>query len=169
MMGQYCSLYKECKMCGRTKWYKEFPSKGYRRRRAYCRECKQLYIFDVSRLKVSDIIVQIKVFSNRKIRYKVKYEEAKQLIEEGMAGIVHETLIHQFYSKQSFRKKILERDNHTCVYCGQHGNTIDHVVPLSKGGRSTFKNCVCACMKCNLGKGNLSLEEYLLLNRTDLL
>ena len=35
---------------------------------------------------------------------------------------------------RKLREKILVRDNYTCQYCGQLGNTIDHIIPLSKGG-----------------------------------
>ncbi|QHC05849.1 hypothetical protein GRQ40_12650 [Anoxybacillus sp. PDR2] len=39
--------------------------------------------------------------------------------------------------------------------------TIDHIIPKSKGGISSFKNCICACKRCNTKKGDLSSEEYL--------
>ena len=98
-----CNLYKTCKICGKSKWYKEFASKGNRRRRSYCKQCNNLYSFDINQLKLSDIEVRIKLPSNRKIRYKISYEKAKLLVEESMAGIVHETLIHKFYDDKSFR------------------------------------------------------------------
>lgn len=83
-------------MCRRRKWYKEFPSKGYRRRRAYCRECKNLYSFDFKKLEDENIEVRSKSPSKRKISYTVSYEEAKVLVQQRLAGIVHETLIHKF-------------------------------------------------------------------------
>ncbi|WP_420909473.1 HNH endonuclease [Bacillus infantis] len=148
-------------MCRRTKWYKEFPSKGYRRRRSYCRECKNLYSFDAKKLVNSEIEVRIKLPSKRKISYSVSYEEAKVLVQQGMAGIVHETLIHKFYDKQSFKKRILERDNNTCFYCGLYGDTVDHIVPKIRGGISSFLNCVCACYRCNANKSDLSINDFL--------
>ncbi|MCA1200857.1 HNH endonuclease [Priestia flexa] len=78
-----------------------------------------------------------------------------------MAGVVHETLIHKFYDKQSFKKRILERDNNTCFYCGQYGDTVDHIVPKIRGGISSFSNCICACYRCNTNKGDLSLNDFL--------
>lgn len=58
------------------------------------------------------------------------------------------------------RKNVLRRDNHSCVYCGTTKDlTIDHVVPLSKGGAHDWGNVVTACKSCNHRKGNRSLEQ----------
>lgn len=50
------------------------------------------------------------------------------------------------------------RDEYTCQYCGigvtRKTATLDHVLPLSHGGKNVWENCVCACAKCNLAKGN---------------
>lgn len=54
---------------------------------------------------------------------------------------------------------VLLRDAHTCVYCGSHGNTVDHVLPRSRGGRSTWLNLVAACRDCNNRKRNRTPEE----------
>jgi 5-methylcytosine-specific restriction endonuclease McrA len=51
------------------------------------------------------------------------------------------------------RRGVLERDERTCQYCGaENAHTIDHVVPRSQGGRSTWKNTVAACDPCNQRK-----------------
>lgn len=61
---------------------------------------------------------------------------------------------------QVSRKGILARDNHTCAYCGVYGaNTVDHVTPSSKGGKSSWMNLVAACKECNNRKRNRSPEE----------
>ena len=56
------------------------------------------------------------------------------------------------------RHNLFLRDLFTCQYCGdtQSGKnlTIDHVVPLSKGGKTAWENCVTACKECNHRKGN---------------
>lgn len=61
------------------------------------------------------------------------------------------------------RKNVLLRDNHQCQYCGCHLTTKnlswDHVVPRDKGGKTTWRNIVSSCQKCNVKKGNKSLEE----------
>ena len=53
---------------------------------------------------------------------------------------------------RKLREKILIRDQYICQYCGQYGNTIDHIFPLSKGGLDIEDNMCCACVKCNSGK-----------------
>jgi len=57
------------------------------------------------------------------------------------------------------RRNILERDGHTCQYCGKSGNTIDHIQPRSRGGGNSWTNCVCACGPCNRKKKNMTPSE----------
>lgn len=61
------------------------------------------------------------------------------------------------------RRNIYLRDNHTCQYCGKVPKkeelTIDHVVPRSKGGKTTWENVVLACIKCNMKKGSKLVQE----------
>ena len=53
------------------------------------------------------------------------------------------------------RRAVFARDNWTCQYCGSRGNlTVDHVIPRSKGGGSTWDNIVASCAPCNRRKGN---------------
>lgn len=55
------------------------------------------------------------------------------------------------------RRNIFARDHNRCQYCGVRVATselsIDHVVPRSQGGKTTWDNVVCACTKCNVRKG----------------
>lgn len=59
------------------------------------------------------------------------------------------------------RKNILRRDNFRCMYCNKANLplTIDHVIPKSRRGESTWENLVCACVSCNNKKGNRTPEE----------
>lgn len=58
------------------------------------------------------------------------------------------------------RHNIFKRDGGRCQYCGTTKDlTLDHVIPRSKGGKSTWTNLVTACKKCNAKKGDLSLEK----------
>ena len=61
------------------------------------------------------------------------------------------------------RRNVFKRDRYTCQYCGkQPGSeelTIDHVVPRSQGGLSTWENCVLACIECNARKANRTPEQ----------
>jgi 5-methylcytosine-specific restriction endonuclease McrA len=60
------------------------------------------------------------------------------------------------------KKNILLRDDYTCQYCSVKGErlmTVDHIVPKSKGGPSTWENLVAACMQCNNRKNNRTPED----------
>ena len=61
------------------------------------------------------------------------------------------------------RKNLWRRDGSYCQYCGVRPHddeiTVDHVVPKSRGGKSTFDNCVLACVDCNKRKANCTPEE----------
>jgi 5-methylcytosine-specific restriction endonuclease McrA len=54
------------------------------------------------------------------------------------------------------RKAVLARDAYTCQYCGRQapGLTVDHVIPRSRGGSSSWENIVASCAPCNRKKGN---------------
>jgi len=61
------------------------------------------------------------------------------------------------------RKNIYFRDRNRCQYCGRKYQprelNLDHVTPLSRGGKSTWENVVCCCFACNHRKGdNLPAE-----------
>ncbi len=60
-------------------------------------------------------------------------------------------------------RNLFRRDLHTCAYCGKssgdHELTKDHIKPQSRGGPTTWMNCVTACKKCNNKKDNRTPEE----------
>lgn len=59
------------------------------------------------------------------------------------------------------RQNVFKRDHHTCQYCGKQPRdlTIDHVMPLSRGGKDTWENTVAACTRCNRKKGARTPDE----------
>lgn len=61
------------------------------------------------------------------------------------------------------RRNIFARDENRCQYCGKKFPTselsIDHVVPRSQGGGTSWDNVVCACVKCNVRKGGRTPHE----------
>jgi hypothetical protein len=61
------------------------------------------------------------------------------------------------------RRNIMKRDNNTCQYCGIHiqgeNQTIDHVVPRSRGGPHAWKNVAASCKRCNSRKADRTPEE----------
>ena len=58
------------------------------------------------------------------------------------------------------RTNIFKRDSSTCQYCGSISDlSIDHVIPRSRGGGSSWKNLITACKSCNAKKGDETPEE----------
>ena len=61
------------------------------------------------------------------------------------------------------RFRVFERDNFTCQYCGKRPPEVilhvDHVYPVSKGGKGEIENLITACADCNLGKATLELGK----------
>ena len=54
---------------------------------------------------------------------------------------------------------MLRRDGGVCAYCSELADTVDHVVPRSKGGRHDWSNVVASCKRDNLLKGDRLLSE----------
>lgn len=57
------------------------------------------------------------------------------------------------------RAGVLRRDGRRCAYCTRRADTIDHVIPRSRGGRHTWENCVAACRTCNSRKADRLIDE----------
>lgn len=67
-----------------------------------------------------------------------------------------------YRNKVPFSKRnIYVRDKNRCVYCDIKSKnlTIDHVIPKSRGGKTTWNNCVASCKKCNATKANRTPRE----------
>jgi len=58
-------------------------------------------------------------------------------------------------------RRVMRRDHYTCQYEGCHNraDTIDHIVPLCQGGRSTWQNLVACCLLCNQFKGGRTPDQ----------
>lgn len=57
------------------------------------------------------------------------------------------------------RRAVFGRDGNLCQYCGAAAESLDHVVPRSRGGAHTWDNVVACCRRCNVKKGNRLLNE----------
>ncbi|SRR5215204_2938299 len=66
---------------------------------------------------------------------------------------------------KQYRKELIDavykRDNYTCVYCLAPASTVDHVVPLSRGGKWRLNNLVACCIWCNNEKSDNSLKGFI--------
>ena len=64
----------------------------------------------------------------------------------------------------ALRRRVIERDGYHCVYCDEDLENaeihMDHLIPESAGGATTYDNLQVTCRKCNLAKSTLSDEEF---------
>jgi 5-methylcytosine-specific restriction endonuclease McrA len=131
---------KQCKRCGDDKPLTEFRCGG---KEFYCKSCK------------SEIDRNCKASPRGKAKQAISYSRYKirQSEEE-----VEDTLT-------SYEVGFLLGEGF-CMYCQQPleyaESTIDHIVPLKRGGRNTFDNIACTCSNCNRSKGTLPVILFLL-------
>jgi 5-methylcytosine-specific restriction endonuclease McrA len=61
------------------------------------------------------------------------------------------------------RRNLFARDGHRCQYCGttppSQQLSLDHVIPRSRGGDTSWENVVCCCLHCNTRKGGRTPQE----------
>lgn len=88
-----------------------------------------------------------------------------------LADINFECTLSEYQSKgqrklmtKALRDKIKIRDNYTCQICGKYmtdevGLQIDHIIPISKGGKSIESNLQVLCSKCNGSKSDKVIAE----------
>jgi len=64
----------------------------------------------------------------------------------------------------NIRRMVIERDGYYCVYCDEDLTDgeihLDHVIPESQGGPTTYDNLQVTCRKCNTSKGILTEDEF---------
>jgi 5-methylcytosine-specific restriction endonuclease McrA len=66
----------------------------------------------------------------------------------------------QAHRRKITRRAVFARDGWACQYCGSRSNlTVDHVIPRSKGGQSSWENIVASCGPCNRRKGDSLLAQ----------
>lgn len=88
-----------------------------------------------------------------------------------LKNIGFETTLKNYHAKnqrrlmtKQLRKEIMERDHYTCQECGKYmpdevGLHIDHIIPVSKGGKTVASNLRVLCSKCNGRKGARKLSK----------
>jgi len=144
--------------------------KGYRRRQ-YQKSLNDeyAYVFSLTRQQT-----RYRQQNYVKTPYKVtqvssqisfSYESLKSRNEQ-LKAINYECTLREYHSKdqrklltKELRQKIMIRDNYTCQICGKYmpdgvGLHIDHIIPVSKGGKSVESNLQVLCSKCNGSKSN---------------
>lgn len=68
------------------------------------------------------------------------------------------------FTEPCVKRTIYDRQNGLCAYCGQRRQlkrmTVDHIIPLSKGGTNDIDNLQCTCRKCNGLKEDMLPSEF---------
>lgn len=102
---------------------------------------------------------------------KLKPKDEEAFIRTTTSGLIRvpEVIMVPTYDKtfnqtaKFSRNAIYKRDSYTCQYCGAQPGpgelSIDHVLPKSKGGLTTWENCVISCLKCNTRKADKTLAQ----------
>ncbi len=87
---------------------------------------------------------------------------ASERIEMGVPSVVR----LRYYVNVPYRREVplsrravFARDNGLCQYCGKAAESLDHVVPRSRGGEHEWTNVVACCRRCNTTKGDRLLSE----------
>ena len=106
---------------------------------------------DCIRLLVLDKIKPLEMYENRFIH------SARMAIQLPAVAVTKDWKGFKRHTRFS-RSGLFVRDLFTCQYCNdifESGElTIDHVIPRSQGGKTTWENCVTACKECNYKKGS---------------
>lgn len=99
----------------------------------------------------------IKEYKNEKIRTVSKEFSAPAIVKVNYSNRGEKNKISCSSSN------IFYRDKYTCAYCGKKTQknelTLDHIYPVSQGGKRSWKNLITACRKCNQKKGSRTPKE----------
>ena len=135
----------------------------------YSRMIRKVLLLNASEeiLNIVDWIKAVKLLNNGKaLNYSNDFYEIKTSdnVVKLPKTIILKTFVRvPFRRIPPTRKNIFLRDQYTCQYCkvdlDDKNATLDHVVPKSKGGGSTWENLVTSCHDCNLKKGNKPLKD----------
>lgn len=133
-------------------------------RRAFCLLCKELaevVAFEDGSFSTYDFVSWTEVSAYRAKHFRQEDDDwVRTATSELQAPRVIRLLGYDKVPRQTVkfnRRNIFARDHNQCQYCGRKFVTselsLDHVVPRSQGGQTTWENIVCACVDCNVRKG----------------
>lgn len=102
----------------------------------------------------TDLSVPVEAVCVKTVKLRIKVPEIIVLTQ--FDGVPHGSMPFT-------RRNLYKRDKNTCQYCGARPGSselsIDHVMPRSRGGHSTWENCVLSCLDCNRKKANRTPAE----------
>src|SRR5579884_4066069 len=139
-------------------------------RRAFCLLCKDLaevVSLEDGQFATYDFATWREVSEYRARHFRQEDDDwIRTVNSEIQVPRVIRLLIYEKLPKQTVkfnRRNIFARDHNQCQYCGKKFQTnelsLDHVIPRSQGGLSTWENIVCACLNCNVKKGGRTPKQ----------
>jgi len=96
----------------------------------------------------------------------IRQRLSRQMRDIGATGTKRTTI------PRPFQRRVLERDQYRCVYCGVESNaslednkktarlSIDHIIPAARGGKTTVENLATCCRQCNMEKSDRTPQEW---------
>ena len=125
---------------GKRRWYAENFEKSKKSKKLYYQANREKTISDAKKWR-----------ERNPDKVKVNHTKRRALLNNSMSTLnAHEW------------KEIKKSYGNQCVYCGVKATTLDHIVPISKGGDNTRDNIVPACRSCNSSKQEKSLLVFML-------
>ncbi len=79
--------------------------------------------------------------------------------EPSVVRLTRYVRVPQTHRRNLSRRALFARDEHTCQYCGNPADSIDHIIPRSRGGQHVWENVVAACRRCNMIKRDRLLAD----------
>jgi hypothetical protein len=93
---------------------------------------------------------------------KTFYEKALYEVNKGYAEVIASDAIKLTVKLPPLKERVLKRDKNICQYCGEYGDTIDHIIPQSEYKIFTTEEMtVCACKRCNQLKANKPMHVFI--------
>lgn len=164
--------YKHCNGCGRDLLLNAFHKKkmGKYGVENYCKQCKSSRCAEYKKSESGHLYYQgyYKSEIGKEVRKRYSQtEKGKETVRRWWMSPSGKAKSARNHSRRRVRKNILatltveewegikKQYKHRCVYCGEKKKlTMDHIIPLSKGGHHIKENIVPACLSCNAKKGN---------------
>lgn len=153
------------KILDRMRQYREScPEKATRWFRTHRKERKD-YMRTYRQVHRLDILTQQRNHRSANkdvdVTYRAGHLEEHRLFEEKRRAAKYaNTPVDELLTPAEWRTILAEANGH-CHYCGKEAKlTLDHVIPLSKGGKHSKDNVVAACRRCNSSKGARTPEEW---------
>ena len=138
-------------------------------RRAFgllCREVAEVISIEENRFEAHDLDSWVELSALRDLFPDDDHDYVRTVRLEVRVPKIIRLLIYDRLPQRAVkfnRRNLYARDESRCQYCGRRYPTseltLDHVVPRSRGGSSTWSNLVCCCVGCNSRKGGRLPEE----------